>query len=216
MSQILTIYNPIDVKKVEKLKREKIEDNLLQKIHWKKIFITTWRLILQKHHEKIIYALKRIYDRFDKNWIYLIIWDGPQMHYLQLLTKKLWLHDHIIFLWQQKNVFKYLNIADYFVYASQYEWFPNVLIESMACGLPIITSDFKTWAKELILWEYKKNQILKYPYFWTNWVLLDLEDYKKEFVEVYKQIITLGKQDKNLSNFDSNSISKQWKQILSD
>jgi N-acetylgalactosamine-N,N'-diacetylbacillosaminyl-diphospho-undecaprenol 4-alpha-N-acetylgalactosaminyltransferase len=57
----------------------------------------------------------------------------------------------------QKNVFKYLNIADVFLYASEVEGFPNVLIEARELGLPIITSDFKSGAKEVIIGEYTKD-----------------------------------------------------------
>ncbi len=182
-------YNPIDKDKIISLKNEEIDGNIQWKIKWKKIFITTWRLVWQKHHEKIINALKWISNTNNKDRIYLIIWNGPERRKLEQQVKNLWLNDSIIFLWEQKNVFKYLNIADIFLYASEVEWFPNVLIEAKEIWLPIITSDFKSWAKEVILWEYRKDiwKTIQYPYQWKNWILLDFYDYEQQFLKAYKR-----------------------------
>lgn len=189
--KIEVIYNPIDKKKMDILKNEKIDDILLQKITNKKVFITTWRLISQKHHKKIINALKIVYDTVDKNRIYLIIGDWPERPSLEKLVRSLWLQDNIVFLWMQKNVFKYLNRADVFVYASEVEGFPNVLLEAKEMWLPILTSDFKSGAKELILWEYTKNiwKNLKYPYQGKYWILIDSQDYISQFLAAYQNVL---------------------------
>lgn len=185
-------YNPIDTEKIEKLKNEDIPEEIKIKLKtkWKKVFITTWRLIWQKHHEKIIDALKDIYANWETNRIYLIIWNGPRRGKLETHVENIGLDKNIFFLWEQANVFKYLIIADIFLYASEVEGFPNVLLEARELWLPIITSDFKSGAKEVILWEYRKDtwKEIQYPYRGKYGTLLDSKEYKKQFLEVYNTI----------------------------
>ena len=173
-------YNPIDKVMIKKLSQEKIEKNILMKVKNKKVFITTWRLVWQKHHEKIINMLYK-YDKNNKNWIYLIVWDWPERLKLEKMVNYLWLKDKIIFLWQQKNVFKYLKIGDVFLYASEIEWFPNALLEAREMQLKIISSDFKSWAREVILWEDTDTigKDIIYPFYWKYWILISSERYEQ-------------------------------------
>lgn len=188
-NKIEIIYNPIDKQKLNKLKLEKIWSEISKKLKWKKIFITVGSLRSLKHHNKIISGLKWVYDNIYKERIYLIIWDWPEKKNLKNLVAKLWLEKNIIFLWKQKNVFKYLNIADTFLYASEVEWFPNVLLEAKELWLPIITSDFKSWAKEIIIGGYSKNiwNNIQYPYQGRYWYLLNINIYEKQLTNLLKQ-----------------------------
>lgn len=208
-NKIEVIYNPIDIEKIKKLKHEDIGEDLEKKIKGKKVFITTGRLILSKHHEKIISALKKIYDKVDKNRILLILSDWPQRKALEKQTKEYWLENNIEFLGLQKNVFKYLYNSDWYVYASEIEWFPNALIEAMACDLFIITANFKTWAEECITGTYDKNNKIKYPYYGSNWVIIDSKNYEEEFFDVYKNMEHIKKEKKWFENFEINKICKQ-------
>ncbi|MFA7717369.1 MAG: glycosyltransferase [Candidatus Absconditabacterales bacterium] len=193
--KIIVIYNPIDKERIEKMKSEEISEELKNKIQGKRVLITTGRLVGKKgfgnkNHNKIILALKTVYDTVDKNRIYLIIGDGPERPSLEKLVHSLGLQDNIVFLGMQKNIFKYLNVADVFLYASEVEGFPNVLIEAKEVGLPIITSDFKSGAKEVILGEYTKDigKNVHYPYQGKYGTLLDLNDYQDQFLETYKKM----------------------------
>ena len=181
--KIEVLYNPIDKWKIKKLSEENVENDILEKINNKKVFITTWRLVWQKHHERIIKTLHE-YNKKEKKWIYLIIWDWPERNKLEILVESLWIEDKILFLWQQKNVFKYLNLADLFLYASEVEWFPNTLLEAREMWLKIITSDFKSWAREIVLWE--NTDIiwieLKYPAKWKYGIIISQDNYKNELL----------------------------------
>jgi glycosyltransferase involved in cell wall biosynthesis len=50
------------------------------------------------------------------------------------------LDDAIILCGFQKNPWKYIAKADVFVLSSHYEGFGNVLIEAMACGVPVVAT----------------------------------------------------------------------------
>jgi len=176
-------YNTIDKEKIIKLSEEDLDDEISRKIKNKKVFITTWRLVWIKHHEKIIETLWE-YNKKNKEWIYLIIWDWPKKSKLENLVKSFWLENQILFLWQQKNVFKYLKHADLFLYASEVEWFPNTLLEAREIWLKIISSDFKSWAREVILWEDTDmiwNNI-EYPYMWKYWTLINWNKFNEQLL----------------------------------
>jgi glycosyltransferase involved in cell wall biosynthesis len=53
---------------------------------------------------------------------------------------RLGLSDSVVLCGFQKNPWKYIARADAFVLTSRYEGFGNVLIEAMACGVPVVAT----------------------------------------------------------------------------
>lgn len=77
--------------------------------------------------------------------------EGPERHSLQTLIDDLNLTDRVTLCGAQKNVQALISDAELYVMSSDYEGFPNALLEAMAIGLPVISTDFPTGiAHELI------------------------------------------------------------------
>ncbi|RLJ16311.1 glycosyl transferase [bacterium endosymbiont of Escarpia laminata] len=57
------------------------------------------------------------------------------------LVDRLGLRDNCLFLGNQDNVEELYNLCDLTVLPSEYEGTPNVILESMSCGVPVIASD---------------------------------------------------------------------------
>ena len=69
---------------------------------------------------------------------------------LQKYIKELSLNDKVYLLGKKENPFAYISKTDCFVFASNHEGFPNVLVEALACGLPVITTDCKSGPREIL------------------------------------------------------------------
>lgn len=182
LEKVEVVYNPLNKEKIKMQKKEPVDQKILEKIKNKRVFITTGRLVWQKHHELILEALTGLEK---KDRVYLIIGDGPERKKLEELAHQLNIKQQVLFLGQQSNVFKYLAIADLFLYASEVEGFPNVLLEAREMGVPIITSDFKSGAKEVILGEKEYEKIvwkgIEYPYKGKHGWIIKRELYQTQF-----------------------------------
>ncbi len=66
------------------------------------------------------------------------------------LRSKLQLNNYVHFLGWKNNIYSYLKSADIFVFSSFYEGFPNVILEAMKCGLPIIATNSPFGVEEII------------------------------------------------------------------
>ena len=74
--------------------------------------------------------------------------DKRERFYLEEAVR-LGITDRVKFLGPQKDVLSCYAVADAFVFPTLYDPFPNVVLEAMACGLPVITST-KSGAAEVV------------------------------------------------------------------
>jgi glycosyltransferase involved in cell wall biosynthesis len=70
----------------------------------------------------------------------LILGDGERDASLRAHALRLGVADDVVFGGFQRNPWKFIARADVFALSSRYEGFGNVLIESMACGVPVVAT----------------------------------------------------------------------------
>ncbi len=138
-SPIDMIYNAIDISYVLKQKREYVD---IEKKHF--TFVTIGRIDRGKNHNLLLEAVAKLDASL---WI---IGEGCLMDNLKFKIENLGLKDRVRLLGRQKNPYKFLSKADCFVFASSHEGFPNVLLEALACGLPVISTDCKSGPREIL------------------------------------------------------------------
>jgi glycosyltransferase involved in cell wall biosynthesis len=95
-------------------------------------------LVERKGHHRTIAALRLLPD-----WDLLIVGDGPERRSLAALAARLGLADRVRLLGAQPHASlpAFYSAADVSVLASSREGWANVLLESMACGTPVVASD---------------------------------------------------------------------------
>ena len=78
-----------------------------------------------------------------------VVGQDRRAHHYQHLAAQLGIADRVRFLGPQQDVKPYYGAADALVLPTLYDPFPNVALEALACGLPLITST-KCGAAELL------------------------------------------------------------------
>lgn len=80
----------------------------------------------------------------------VILGQGVYYNKLEKLVQSLNLKECVHLMGAKSNPYKYMYNADIFVLTSLYEGFPNVLVEAMSVGLPIVSVDCKSGPRELL------------------------------------------------------------------
>jgi len=113
------------------------------------LIITVGRRAHQKGQTHLVRAFSRVRSQFPCRLIFIGngVSKDPE---LQRLIKKTGSKDDILLMEAVANPFAYLARANIFVLSSLYEGFPNVLLEAMACGLPVISTDCPSGPREIL------------------------------------------------------------------
>jgi glycosyltransferase involved in cell wall biosynthesis len=71
----------------------------------------------------------------------VIVGDGPERGALDLLSRDLGIEERVTLVGMREDVERVMRAADLLVLSSRTEAFPNVILEGMATGLPVVTTD---------------------------------------------------------------------------
>jgi glycosyltransferase involved in cell wall biosynthesis len=152
--KIQVIYNPVDIKEIVALSSEKVAHPFFD--GGEPVIVSVGRLTKQKGYPYLINAFA-IAGRSLPCRL-MIIGEGEDKDRLIEMVNALGIHRNVEFLGFQENPFKYMARSSLFVLSSLYEGFGNVIVEAMALGLPVISTDCPSGPAEII--DDKKNGIL--------------------------------------------------------
>lgn len=141
------LYNDIDTSrfyKVEKLKKESIK-NELGLSNDKKIILFVHKFSPVRRSKLYVRNfVEQFYNEsLFEDYLFYFIGDGKDKDDIEAEVKAMGYQDKVFFLGSLPNaeVHQFYQIADIFINPTHAEGFPRVLIEAMACGLPIVTTN---------------------------------------------------------------------------
>ncbi|WP_415911830.1 glycosyltransferase [Neptuniibacter sp. QD37_11] len=141
---IKVIYNPINIDRVRTLAASEIYAK--QDIP---TLVTMGRLVRQKRHDVLLKAFARVCTQ-QKPMRLLIYGDGPLLSELMDLAERLHIKDNVQFLGFADNPFSAIANSDGFVLSSEFEGFGNVLVEALALGIPIVSTNCEVGPAEIL------------------------------------------------------------------
>ena len=153
--KIKVISNPVDLYSIRIKAKEKIP------LEWQlkdiKFVLAIGRLTPQKDFPTLLKAFSLAYQK-DKQLRLVILGEGKQRNQLESMTKKLSIQKQVYMPGYEENPYRWLEKTQMFVLTSKWEGYPNVLIEAMAIGVPIITTQYDASIKTIIK-PYKQASI---------------------------------------------------------
>jgi len=132
-SKVAIIPNPIDASLIP----DSVEEAFSQKI------VAVGRLDPQKNFSLLIDSFSDISEDFPQCEL-VIYGEGFMRNELEEKIKYYGLQEKVSLPGASKDVLNKIKDASLFVMSSNYEGFPNALVEAMAAGLPVISTDFAT------------------------------------------------------------------------
>ena len=140
-----SIYNPIDTKKIIILSRERItlpwEDSL-------PIIISSGRITFQKNFQCLLKAFSIMRKRIPSHLI--ILGKGEQHQEIVHTTETLKIKNDVWLPGYCHNPYPYMAQSKLYVLPSRFEGLPNVLLEALALGIPIISTNCPSGPEEIL------------------------------------------------------------------
>ena len=133
--KITKINNPIDYNYISNL----IQNGKVKFDESKINLLCAGRLNHQKGFDLLIPAIGEILKN-NTNLHLTILGEGEERINLVNQVEHLGLSDKITFLGSVDNPYIYMSSADLFILGSRFEGFPNVLLESLVCGCPVLSN----------------------------------------------------------------------------
>ena len=141
-SRITTIYNPIDVEQVVSTANEYIPEPELNGGY----IVHVGKFKQQKRHDILLkaYAKANITEKL------VLVGTGELLDEAKALVKNLGIENKVIFTGFKKNPYPYMKHAKFMVLSSDFEGLGLVILESLALGVPVISTDCLSGPSEIL------------------------------------------------------------------
>jgi glycosyltransferase involved in cell wall biosynthesis len=146
-TRMSVIHNGIDVRAILRAAAEPIEHTWLQP-GGPPVILGAGRLTRAKDFPTLIRAFARLRPRCEARLI--ILGEGEERPRLQALLRDLDLESHVDLPGFANNPYPYMARARVFAFSSAWEGFGNVVLEALACGTPVVSTDCWSGPAEIL------------------------------------------------------------------
>lgn len=146
--KVVTIYNSCDINWITRQSED--VDKLIEEFDFSEpVLVTVGRLTHQKGQWHLLRALSILKEK-KVNCKLVIFGQGEYLDKLKAYAEKLGVSNRCFFMGYVKNHHRFMKKCDMFVFPSLFEGLGNVLLEALACGMPVISMDCPSGPMEIL------------------------------------------------------------------
>jgi glycosyltransferase involved in cell wall biosynthesis len=144
--KVTVVYNPVVTDEMLAMAQEPLDHPWFSDDV--PVVLGVGRLVLEKGFDVLIRAIAEVREKRPVRLV--ILGQGELREALQAQIDDLNLTDSVSLAGFDKNPFKYMARCDLFVLSSRHEGLPGVLIQAMACGAAVVSTDCPSGPSEII------------------------------------------------------------------
>jgi len=145
-SKVHVVYNPLVDDETRRQAGEPVDHRwFAEEVP---IIIAIGRLVAIKDYPTMLAAFATV--RRHRRVRLFVLGEGPLLASLEEQARQLGIADDVVFHGFDPNPFKYLARAQVLVHTSKAEGLPGGIIQAMACGLPVVSTDADFGPREVI------------------------------------------------------------------
>lgn len=141
------IHNPVVNPRLHELAQQHLDDPWVS-MSSTPLILAAGRLNPQKDFATLLHAVKKLLTT--RQVRLAILGEGESRDEIAQLVRQLGISEAVHMPGYVDNPFAYMKAADVFALSSKYEGLPTVIIEAMACGCPVVSTDCPSGPSEIL------------------------------------------------------------------
>lgn len=231
--KICVVDNLFDINRIIDDSNKKV-DVSIKKIFNNETTIAIGRLNFQKNYKQMLKVFSIVLQEHP-NARLIILGEGEQKQELVRMSNYMKIDKSVFFMGRVDNPYAYLKKAKLYISLSNFEGFPNSLVEAMTCGLPVMHTDCMTGPAEILRKEYSDTLVENVEYEEYGILLPLIDDSKvanineniikkreKNIAHVWGEMLTNPELQKRYSKksllraemFDANKVISEYVDII--
>ena len=143
------LHNPVDIEDVQATAKEDPGHEWLTNPTLETV-VSVGRLRKQKDVATLLRAIATLKETRPEVRL-IVVGKGPKREQLESLAASLGIRDSVSFEGYVENPYAYMHSSSVFALSSRYEGLPTVLIEALACGSSIVSTDCPHGPREVLV-----------------------------------------------------------------
>lgn len=145
---ISTVHNPVVTPALAARAAEPPPHPWFEAMSGMPVLVAAGRLVAQKNFSLLLHAFARFRARRAARLV--VLGEGRERPRLEALAKALGVADDVAFPGHVANPYAAFSRAALFVLSSDWEGLPTVLVEALACGCPVVSTDCPSGPAEIL------------------------------------------------------------------
>ena len=144
--KISIIHNPVVTRELKEKSKESVDHGFFEL--GVPVILSVGRLDKQKDYKTLVRSFKQVRKKVDSRL--LILGEGNQRAEIQELINELNIKKDVDLPGFVENPYKYMRKSSVFVLSSRWEGFGNVIVEAMATGTPVVSTNCPSGPSEIL------------------------------------------------------------------